>query len=482
MSQLIIYSTAFLILIGMSVAISISSLAVKFFVISSLSLLCLPFITALQRKQLDIFAPIWFFTILYTLGYGYKATLIIFNPEDFITFPTYFPNDLEFITYAFFLSFLGLIAFYLGYLSQFYRLVIKYLPHLGTTTIHEKRLCFASLFGISIGILAFLALIQSISTEIDWKNVPSILFNAVIRQAIMSQLIGHGFLFFPLTLVPFFALVYIYYILQKDIRTSIDYIIALLIIAIVILAVGVLGGRMLLMSLLIGVATLYHYRVRRIRILIGLALMLIAGLLAGILGVMLTSPYDTYPGISFYKMSRSLSATFEFFDELVTAIVHVKGFFGGVTILEDFVYTYLPRALFPGKPLIYGQVKLQEAILPGLYAESGFSNTMTMGILAEGYANFGVPGVLLLPALLGIFLRGLYEKARKERGLYLVIYAFSFGSMLNTLRGFGSYIITSLIFIGVCWLFYKTRLGLPVPQRQGLVRSQTHGFETSGIQ
>jgi oligosaccharide repeat unit polymerase len=482
MKRIITYSITFLAIIGISVIISTSSLVIQFVVISSLALTCLPFIIALQRKYIDIFAPIWFFGILYTIGYGYKAALIVFSPEDFITFPRYFPKDLEFIIYAFFLSLLGLAAFYLGYFTRFYKLITNCLPSLGDNVIGEKRLCYASLFGISIGIIALLVLMQSISVQLDWESILTILFNVAIRNAIMSQLIGNGFLFFLLTLVPFFALVYLYYVLRKRTKRSVAWIVALLTFTAAILSTSILGARMLLMGLMIGTTTLYNYRVRRINLLTGLILIVIAGWLAGILGVMLSSSYSTFFAVSFYDIILRFSATFEFFDDFVTALVHIKDFFGGATIFEDFVYTYLPRAIFPWKPLIYGQVKLQEAILPGLYAESGFANTMTMGILAEGYANFGVAGVLLLPAVLGIFLRGLYEKAMKEGGLYLVIYGFTLGSMLNTLRGFGSYIIASLILIATCWLFYKAPLALPVAGRRDLVRRQSHEVGVDGSQ
>jgi hypothetical protein len=130
--------------------------------------------------------------------------------------------------------------------------------------------------------------------------------------------------------------------------------------------------------------------------------------------------------------------TLDGFAFLVNAIARVDDFLWGSTIAEDLVFTYLPRALWEGKPVIFGYVAAQEAITPGLYADFLGRATYPSGLLAEGYVNFGVAGSLLAAAAVGALSRGLFVSARHGKAAYcLLLLAWLEANMVNLFRGVG---------------------------------------------
>jgi oligosaccharide repeat unit polymerase len=446
-----------------SLFVSLADLWLKIFIVSSLTVVSLPLLMVLQRRQIDIFEPLWFFAILYGISYGYKAASIIFNPSEFITFPQYFPNDIDTILYAFFLSLMGLIAFYLGYFSNLMYPLMKYLPSLGDKFVTQRRLYIASITGIFVGNILVVVFASITLRDLDWRNM---LYNPLVRSELMANLFGKGWAIVFMTLTPVYALGYYYCTLSDGIRlTRLPAFLLVLIMG--ALPIMIIGNRLLFLGLLVSLMVMYHYRVKRIGSLTVLIFMIVITWAAGALGILL-APRD-YSMVSPYDIARRLSGTFEFFDHFVTALANVHDYYWGLTILEDLMITYLPREIFPWKPIIYGQMRLQEAILPGLYAGGGFSSTMAMGVLAEGYVNFGLMGIFLLPFVLGMILRLLYEKMKKDGGLYTVIFAFILGSMLLAIRGFGSYIVMILVVICMVWLFYKLHLAVPKAIKRGLL-------------
>jgi oligosaccharide repeat unit polymerase len=435
--------------IGISLLVTSSSLAVQFLVISTLALMILPVIIALRQKHrehLDTFAPVWAFSIIYTAGYGYKAALIALSPEDFITFPEYFPNSPTLMGYAFILSMFGLVAFYIGYFSGCHLILMKCMPHLNGKA-NQRMIYFFALLSMIVGIYPVVEIIQMTSTELNLSNI---VFNISVRQKFMAENIGKGFLTFAINLTPIFALACLHYAINSK-KNMMNWIIVIMSFLIAFLSAAIIWSRILLLSIIIGTIALYHYEIKRIGLVKAWMVCLISVWLAGALGIWM-APRD-YTISSIYDIVRRLGGSLEFFDHLVTALVRVQDYFWGLTIIEDMAITYLPRIFFPWKPLIYGQVRLQETILPGLYAgESAFAATMAMGILGEGYANFGLAGVFLVPLLAGILLRAIYRKGEEESGYYMVIHSYILGSLFSVIRGFGSFLVSTMLMIVLFWM------------------------------
>ena len=79
----------------------------------------------------------------------------------------------------------------------------------------------------------------------------------------------------------------------------------------------------------------------------------------------------------------------------------------GLTYLDAFTFP-APRALWPGKPLGGGNAWFTSTYFPGYYGQDHVETSVTL--LGEAEANFGIAGVLLVPALLGIGLAYLYRR------------------------------------------------------------------------
>jgi hypothetical protein len=177
-----------------------------------------------------------------------------------------------------------------------------------------------------------------------------------------------------------------------------------------------------------------HYRYRRIP-LVGV----VAAVLAlAVVAVVVSAARGTGSIADPVAAIGTLGLTLDGFPFLVNAIARVHDFLWGSTIAQDLVLTYLPRALWAGKPVIFGYVEAQETIVPGLYADFLGRATYPSGILAEGYVNFGVAGSLLAAGVVGALSRGLFVRARRgAAAYYLLLLAWLEANMVNLFRGIG---------------------------------------------
>lgn len=138
--------------------------------------------------------------------------------------------------------------------------------------------------------------------------------------------------------------------------------------------------------------------------------------------------------------------TFDGFNFLVNSLARVHSFAWGRTVIEDVGLTYVPRMFFPDKPTTFGIVAAQDAVVPGLSVTTGGSGTYPPGILAEGYVNWGVIGVVAIPAAIGVAARFLYEGARGGESLYFVLLVgMMLGSLTALFRGFGPWLASMLL-------------------------------------
>jgi oligosaccharide repeat unit polymerase len=439
----------------------LSSDATQMFIASTAGLVVLPFIFFLNRRHVDLFEPVWFFAILYTIGYGYKLALISANPTAFFTFPQYFPELAHregVVTLAFYASLLGLAAFYIGYFSNFHRRLVKLMPTMGDRDIAGNRFACVSLIGFGLGVLSLIYFTGLAGVIIS----PSALFSAEVRNAILGQLLGRGISFFFVFLMPMFGLAILYYTMRsKGARRRL---LSGAVFLVTLFTMAFIGGRIQLLGFLVGAFALYHYRVRRLSLRTQIALMLTVGLAGGILGILLAP--ETYSVRSPYDIVRRLSGTFDSGDQLVIAFDRIENYYWGQTIVEDVAITYVPRAVFPSKPIVYGTTRLQEAVLPGIIiSEGGYGGTFPVSVLAEGYANFGLAGLMLVPFATGALLRALYEKSQAHGGMNTVILALALGQALGALRGFGAFLAGIIFVMAVSWLFYIFRVPIRAPAR-----------------
>jgi len=429
----------------------------QFFILASLCM-ALPVIHSFQQKRVpDFFEPVWVFAGVYTVAYGYKAVLILVAPKEFVAIPEYFIFDEVAIDQAFFLSLLGLLSFYGGYYSRSHAIVQRWLPRYDTPEYNARRLRVGSLIGVWWAVAAFLFLVAT--TGIDLRGHDSF-FAAEARNRFMAAFLGRGPLFLPITMLSLFVLTQLCIAVKTKTRADLTIFVLAFVSAEIIYAF--VGGRLPFLTPIVGALVVWHYTVRPITL--PTQGMFLLGILAagGILGLLLTAE-----AISPYQIVKRLSGTFDAFDHLTVTLIRTEHVHFGQTILEDLFLTYLPRSVFPWKPIVYGYVRLQEELMPGIYQSYNQKATFPIGLIAEGYANLHIAGVVALPALVGVLLRTLHERAKRYKGIDAVLLGITMGGILGVIRGFGSFLVGTLMLILIASVFYRLRPPLRAVDRNG---------------
>lgn len=94
----------------------------------------------------------------------------------------------------------------------------------------------------------------------------------------------------------------------------------------------------------------------------------------------------------------TLQSLLEYFDYYKNAAMYYGDFLRGQTsyFFGEIALTsyagYVPRALWPDKPVVYGSLLVNEIYYPG---QAELTNTPAFGAAVEYFADFGVPGVAL---------------------------------------------------------------------------------------
>lgn len=119
----------------------------------------------------------------------------------------------------------------------------------------------------------------------------------------------------------------------------------------------------------------------------------------------------------------------------VVALVEKKGFYNGFT-LSYFGYAFIPRFLWPEKPLIkQGQWFAQESGLAYKDRKGRVNNSINMTVPGEFYLNFGWWGVLIGCVLFGAFFAFLWNNTQGET---LASWAFRYYLLFGAMAGLGA--------------------------------------------
>lgn len=150
-----------------------------------------------------------------------------------------------------------------------------------------------------------------------------------------------------------------------------------------------------------------------------------------------------------------LSLTFDMEVLLEQSLHNTNEFQFGSTWFEDIVYTYMPRALVPDKPLLFGTTRAQAIVAPSITNNQiDLISTFPIGIYGEAYLNFGIPGVLIILFLLGMMLKFIFNRCLQlvfDRKInwtslfFMVTYAGQCSNSLGYIRGVGPF-LASLLF------------------------------------
>lgn len=156
-----------------------------------------------------------------------------------------------------------------------------------------------------------------------------------------------------------------------------------------------------------------------------------------------------------------LAVTFDMSEMLQETIRKSDHYELGSSWAEDVFYTYLPRAVFPDKPIKYGEFRVQDEVVPELTPESGtFTSSYPIGAWGEAYINFGPLGVLLTLFALGAWLKYLYARSLEliydsqvnwPSILFMIVYAILGLNSLVYMRSIGQFLFGMAYLNIVLW-------------------------------
>jgi hypothetical protein len=222
------------------------------------------------------------------------------------------------------------------------------------------------------------------------------------------------------------------------------------------LATGLVGSRLWVLSAAIGNLLLFDAFRRRLRPRVVVPALATAAAAGGLLGVALLDTLDPIRSLGAPPVVESavyrLAGSFDPYEGLVGVLERRPDPLWGLSIAEDLSLTFLPRAIFPWKPEVYGTMRLQEIAFPGMFADFGTRASFPVGLLGEGVANFGLLGVVLLPFAFGTLLRGIRLAELPRCGAAPVLAAFLLGWIAGPLRGLSPVLVHGMLLFGAAML------------------------------
>lgn len=137
----------------------------------------------------------------------------------------------------------------------------------------------------------------------------------------------------------------------------------------------------------------------------------------------------------------------------VVGLVEKNGFYDGET-LSYFAYAFIPRFLWPEKPLIkQGQWFAEEAGLAYRDKQGRVNNSINMTVPGEFYLNFGWAGVIVGCWFFGVFFAFIWNNVQ---GNSLASWAFRYNLLFGSMAGLGAdlQVVVTLTAFFLMYQFY----------------------------
>lgn len=400
-------------------------------------------------------SPLIFISCGFIFAYPIRGFLTYFYPNDFSVFDNYYPIDNISLFYATLcLSFLGIFGLIFGYLAGAQLSDYMILPELSFRS--DKNARYVSFILVIVSVAMFSKLLPDVLSSGSAIQ----LFSSDLRINILKSWSGQGQYLFLLLQLPLILTILMLSYVNSEAH-ALNKIFLTLIFILVALIFGIIGSRQVLLSLLMIVILFYHYNVRNIQVLYQIIILISVVTTGGILGLILVSfafetNYSIFSNILWLSFVR-FTQSFDQFEMLSSCLYRCDNFYFGLTPIEDVVLTYMPRSLFPFKPEIYGTLRAQNDVLPGLFDYAGLNATYPIGFLGEGYINYGPVGVFIFPFLFGLLLRLIYEKSKSQKG-YMAVLIYLMANLIGIIRSFGGIIVFMILAIFMVKILYCIKL------------------------
>jgi oligosaccharide repeat unit polymerase len=357
------------------------------------------------------------------MAFFLKPILILID-EDFVVLKHLYSGGKYFIL-SLMAAIIGLLAFYLGYYSQFRRTKINsYLNKYNKS--RALMMFFMSIIG---GIGGYLYLIYSSGGRANF-----------ITSAFISRgefFVGKGYIL----IISFFCWLavatcvsYIYHKGGKFYKSLLFY----LIFIIMLLILSSYASRTAFLSLMLIPVIYFHFRYRKINLKKALILLIILFAIVTAYDVYRQPEIITskYAGTLKDKIKTSIGSSFAEIDGFSIILEHIpskRDFFYGQVELEGLIYPLIPRAIYPDKKLVWGTSAIQEVYMPHyLHRFTSFS----VSIFGPGYADFGWVGIIMSMFFLGFIFKYLYIKFKQNENNdgTLFLYIFFICNVVNIVR------------------------------------------------
>jgi len=113
---------------------------------------------------------------------------------------------------------------------------------------------------------------------------------------------------------------------------------------------------------------------------------------------------------------------------VVNLFPHSHPYYSGITYFDMMVLRFIPRAIWPDKPSVYGSDRIVESLIKSV---SVYHVQAAVPMPAELYANFGLTGIFIGGFLWGLFLKSVYLYFRRNQyPLSVAVYASFYGGIL----------------------------------------------------
>lgn len=380
-----------------------------------------------KRKELVLI-----FLAVVFLAYPVKGYLLYLEPSIFATYDGYQLDSDRIEVYFAFIAFVMLFA--VGYL------IPSSAPILTKTRVELPSEAWSWL-----NLINALVLLMFVFVSVNISSIFDLLSSAARRQFLASQ-VGSGWsTLLIIFTIPLLALGY------KTGKWFIFYVAFVC----ALVSLMIIGSRIYLFGYIL---TFFVCRFRPT--LHGTALMLFA---MGILGSFIYMGFlgDTLGEVDGMLALSFLMHTFDGADLLNTYIN--KGqheLYFGMTIVEDFLITYFPRAIWEEKPYLFGSVRITTDMFTNLQDFLEVMATFPPGIFLEIYANFSLFSILII-ILLGMLFAWISDEVRTQSSFYFALYISLCANAPGFFRGIGSiisFIVPVILLLGVLSLAKRIRV------------------------
>ncbi len=419
-----------------------------------LILILFPIALRAAAGRFDFFEPLVIWITIYSLAYWLRALLMW---EDFEAFagPSIRQSSLgpDAIKMGLGAAFVGLLAFYGGYFGGFGARVARLLPPMGgawrrrrvDTTIVASGWIFGLFwyyfirkgqFDLEYMYLNRGAIVRGDTEAFFLMMIAQFLFTLLLFCRLLDRLpkLYRSFVFLVpiLTLIPFMAF----------------------------------GSRGMGMWAVVPCFIVWHYTVRPFRgwevglfAIAAVMLSIVWGAFRG------TASFEPWAGASVRDLVwYEVLGQFSYWDNLLLVLnfyPREHGFYHGRIMLEDLLWL-IPRNIWSGKPQFYGSTRVQNDLLPNLLDPwTSLGTYEAFSPLGYGYADFGIPGIVLAMFVQGVVWRAVYEYFRGQgssRGA-AVFYGMAIANLPGITRGFMSSLLYFPAFFGPLYLSLRFLTG-----------------------